>query len=218
MTTHLESPTQLNSPTQLGASATSLPTPDLSMTPNVPRDMLALANALDSVTVPVFPDTATRDAARTAGAQFNICMIAGVPWMIKSGAWVTVGAAGAQLITSVFPTSTTLPAGGGTLGLIPTPTPVGPAPYDRLVRAFIDVTISSAPTSTYLGVGIVQNGGGFITSVRGYTAQTSLHCEWVGKILANAAQITLQPQLNSGGACSTYGAPLGLWSVYTFPA
>jgi hypothetical protein len=78
------------SPTQQATSKTGLPTPDLSMNPNVPRDMLALANALDGVTVPVFTTTALRDAARSAGGTFQLCFVVDVlyRWRNSPAGWV----------------------------------------------------------------------------------------------------------------------------------
>jgi hypothetical protein len=90
-TDYSDVPTQFGlSPTQQATSKTGLPTPDLSMSPNVPRDMQALATALDGVTVPVFATTALRDAARSAGGTFQLCFVVDVlyRWRNSPAGWV----------------------------------------------------------------------------------------------------------------------------------
>lgn len=125
---------------------TGLPVPALADEANVPSDMNKLALALDSVTVPVFATTAARDAAITAGAKFNICMVAGTPYRLKAGAWVRLLDTADIYVpptTPPFPsvlttgaiTGCAVPAGGGTLGWA-SGLVVAAQPYPQVVTVY----------------------------------------------------------------------------------
>lgn len=77
----------------MATSRTGLPVPDLGASPNVPADMLTLANKIDSVSVPQFASAAARDAAlsamTTAGVPlFTTCTVAGVVQIKVGASWV----------------------------------------------------------------------------------------------------------------------------------
>lgn len=79
----------------MATSRTGLPVPDLGAAPNVPADMLTLANKLDSVTVPAFASASARDAALSAmsaagAAPFVVCSVAGVFQSKVGSSWIRI--------------------------------------------------------------------------------------------------------------------------------
>lgn len=69
-----------------------VPSPVIDDSPDVPRDFLALANAIKPMVVPTFGSTTARDAAFTTAA-FKLCVVGSVLYMRRGSSWVSMLAA-----------------------------------------------------------------------------------------------------------------------------
>lgn len=113
-----------------------------------------------------------------------------------------VTARGARYLGFATLTTTTLPAGGGTLGLGGTIT-VAAVSYARIVLVTLDVLMSSATTwSTFT----LRNGGTDIGTFRGVTPQHQAARTFVDQVPANATR-SYQGLVTSSAAVSVYGSP-----------
>lgn len=72
-----------------GTSPLGTPYPTLGDAPNVPADMQAAVTSLDLKSVPLFASTAARNTAFALSA-FQVCIIAGVMYMRRGSAWVSM--------------------------------------------------------------------------------------------------------------------------------
>lgn len=66
-----------------------LPSPVIDDSPDVPRDFLALNNAIKPMVVPRFGSTTARDAAFGAG-QFRLATVGDVLWVRRGSTWTSV--------------------------------------------------------------------------------------------------------------------------------
>jgi hypothetical protein len=204
----------------MATSKTGLVVPDIGAPPNVPSDMLSLANQLDNVIVPAFATTAARDAAVTAGATFGMCFVAGVPYRLRAGVWVqltdaTDVAAIPKALNYAAPALPTvnIGSGGGTLG-IGSGCPITAQPYQRLVRISLDVVLATA--TTFCSFTLLWNGGSIGNGTRGVTPYQGIHLEAFVALAANASG-TASATISCGVAAGLYGAPLGQLIAQTWP-
>lgn len=125
------------------------PAPDLGDDPNVPRDILAVLNALRPIVRPRYANATARDAAITSPLAGQKCVVNGVEqtydgtnWAPAVGAWVNLIMVGGGSALSPAPQVRFEPGGCRIKGWMSTPTltstavqyasvPVGYAPAER---------------------------------------------------------------------------------------